>query len=497
MNKKTTYLLFGILLIFSSVLFSQTLTPKEQLGKKLFFDKIASPDRQSCASCHAPEVGFVGPIPGFNLHGAVYPGAVPERFGNRKPPSSAYAIFSPIFHFDTAESLFVGGNFWDGRATGEILGNPAADQAMGPFLNPVEQNNAAKVDVLMQVASSKYAWMWEPVWGEPISYSTPEEIEENYGRVALSIAAYEASEEVNPFSSKFDLYLQGLVQLTPQEEWGMDLFNDEEAGKCALCHISEVGPNSEPPLFTDFTFDNLGTPKNPENPFYDMDQVFINGQPINPLGDMWIDYGLGAFLETHPNPEWAAMAPENMGKHKVPTLRNVDRRPGNGFTKAYLHNGVFKTLKEVVHFYNTRDVATWPPPEVPANVNTEELGNLGLTDAEEDAIVAFMATLSDGYKIKKSNHISGFTESSARLKVQGPNPFNPSTVLSYYLPEDTDIQLNVYNITGERVAALYNGFMPSGEHQVTFNAGNLASGIYLVSLYTGKEISTVKLMLMK
>jgi cytochrome c peroxidase len=148
---------------------------------------------------------------------------------------------------------------------------------MGPFLNPVEQNNAAMVDVLMQVANSQYAWMWEPVWGEPISYSTPEEIEENYDRVALAIAAYEASPEVNPFSSKFDFYLQGLVELTPQEEWGMELFNDEEAGKCALCHISEVGPNGEPPLFTDLHLTILNS-KNPENPFYNMDEVFINGQ---------------------------------------------------------------------------------------------------------------------------------------------------------------------------------------------------------------------------
>ena len=88
-----------------------------------------------------------------------------------------------------------------------------------------------------------------------------------------------------------------------------------------------------------------------------------------------------------------------MGKHKVPTLRNVDKRPYPEFVKAYGHNGYFKSLKEIVHFYNTRDVegAAWPPPEVPENVNTTELGNLGLSDAEEDAIVAFLKTLTDGY----------------------------------------------------------------------------------------------------
>ena len=108
--------------------------------------------------------------------------------------------------------------------------------------------------------------------------------------------------------------------------------------------------------------------------------------------------GLGKFLATRP--EWSDMAAENYGKHKVPTLRNVAKASGKKFPKAYMHNGVFKSLKEVVHFYNTRDVEEWPPPEVSENVNTEELGDLGLTSDEEDAIVAFMETLSDGYKLK-------------------------------------------------------------------------------------------------
>ena len=121
---------------------------------------------------------------------------------------------------------------------------------------------------------------------------------------------------------------------------------------------------------------------------------------FNPEGMNWIDPGLGGFLASVP--DYATYATENLGKHKVPTLRNVDKRPYPGLVKAYGHNGYFKSLKEIVHFYNTRDVVTanWPPPEVPMNVNTSELGNLGLSDAEEDAIVAFMHTLSDGYKEK-------------------------------------------------------------------------------------------------
>lgn len=376
---------------------SASLTPVELLGKNIFFDKISSPDNMSCATCHGPKVGFTGPKAGINVHGAVYRGAVPKRFGNRKPPSAAYATFSPVFYYDSDKGLFIGGNFWDGRATGERLGNPSADQALGPFLNPVEQNNPSKQAVLEQIAKSKYAGLWEEVWGEPINWETDAKIAENYDRIGLVIAAYEASSEVNSFSSKYDAYLAGEVELTSQEAEGLALFNGK--AKCNLCHPTQLGLGGEHPLFTDFTFDNLGVPKNPENPFYDMDKVNLDdGSTINILGAEWIDKGLGGFLETRP--EYESMAAENMGKHKVPTLRNVGKKNGNGVPKAYTHNGVFKSLKEVVHFYNTRDVETWSPPEVPVNINTDELGDLGLTDIEEDAIVAFLNTLSDGYKTK-------------------------------------------------------------------------------------------------
>lgn len=417
-RKDNKFLLIPIvlLLVFGGTALAEDLTPIQMLGKSIFFDKISSPDWMSCATCHAPNTGWTGPIPGINKHGAVYRGAIPTRFGNRKPPSAAYATQSPNFYWDG--ELFVGGNFWDGRATGWNLGNPAADQALGPFLNPVEQNNPAKMAVLGQIASSKYADIWEEVWGEPISWETIEDIENNYDRVGLSIAAYEDSSEVNQFSSKYDAYLAGEVELNEQEAFGLELF--EGKAKCSLCHLSDP-EEQDPPLFTDYTFDNLGVPKNPENPFYEMDQVLLDdGSPINPLGSSWVDYGLGGFLRSlaaygswrnltfvtnvkdMTAGELSGHANDNDGKHKVPTLRNVAKGFNDkGSPKAYMHNGVFKTLKEVVHFYNTRDVEDWPAPEVADNVNTEELGNLGLTEEEEDAIVAFLVTLSDGYKVKK------------------------------------------------------------------------------------------------
>lgn len=113
-------------------------------------------------------------------------------------------------------------------------------------------------------------------------------------------------------------------------------------------------------------------------------------------GAKWIDPGLAGFLSGAGYSEDVWM-PE-LGKHKVPTLRNVDKRPSPEVVKAYGHNGYFKSLEEITHFYNTRDVVPWPPPEMPENVNSDELGNLGLTAEEEAAIVAFMKTLSDGFQ---------------------------------------------------------------------------------------------------
>lgn len=348
----------------------------------------------SCATCHGPNVGFTGENSAVNSVGGVYPGAVESRYGNRKPPSAAYATFSPVFHFNSQQGSFVGGNFWDGRATGAQLGNPAAEQALGPFLNPVEQNNPSKLSVLRHISCESYARLWRDAFGTCLRFETPGQIEENYNNVGRAIAAFEASPEVSPFTSKYDFYLRGEVALTREELLGLEVFNG--AGKCALCHTSTVGPYSDQPLFTDFSYDNLGVPKNPDNPFYGMDVVLVNGEPINPLGADWIDYGLGGYLAT--TEAWDDYAQGNMGKFKVPTLRNVDKRPGTHLVKAYTHNGVFKSLKEIVHFYNTRDDGTWPAPEVSQNINYQDVGNLQLTDAQEDALVLFLETLNDGYQ---------------------------------------------------------------------------------------------------
>ena len=372
------------------VTLAEDLMPIEMLGKHLFFDEnLSTPPGQPCAACHAPETGFTGPTSDINAHEAVYPGAVHSRSGNRKPPTAAYGGDSPVLYFDEDEELFVGGMFWDGRATGWTLGDPLAEQAQGPFLNNLEQNMAGAKQVILKVSKSNYAPLFEAVWG-PGSLDSQDNIAGTYEYIARSIAAYERSSEVDPFTSKYDYYLKGQVKLTKQEKRGLKLF--EGKALCSACHLSEPRPNGEPPLFTDFTYDNLGVPKNPENPFYSA------STSVNPDGADWIDLGLGAFLAWT---EYADMTEENYGKQKVPTLRNVDKRPSPEFVKAYTHNGFFKSLEDVVHFYNTRDVEEWPPAEVPENVNTDELGDLGLTADEEAAVVVFMKTLTDGYELEE------------------------------------------------------------------------------------------------
>ena len=403
--RKTTVTIYMIALWLTTATgVAQALTPVEQLGKSIFFDEnLSSNHNQSCAACHKPEVGWTGPDPELNATGAVYEGSIPGRFGNRKPPSSAYATFSPILHhvIKKKEVVFIGGNFWDGRATGEKLGNPAADQAQGPFLNPLEQALSAPADVVSRVCGSSYAHLFQEVWGSDVC--DPAKVNTAFDNIARSIAAFEASSELNAFTSKYDYHLKGLVRLTKEEKKGLDLFQSK--GKCANCHIVDPGPKGQPPLLTDFTYDNLGVPRNPDNPFYTQAE-------FNPAGYQWIDLGLGGFLASRM--DYHQFAPANNGKQKVPTLRNVDKRPNAGFVKAYTHNGYFKSLKGIVHFYNTRDVKPvcvdpftteaqalaqncWPAPEVPVNVNRKELGNLHLTEDQEKAIVTFLKTLSDGY----------------------------------------------------------------------------------------------------
>jgi cytochrome c peroxidase len=271
-----------------------------------------------------------------------------------------------------------------------------------------------------------------------------------FSDIVMAITAYERTPEVSPFTSKYDAFIAGNAQLTAEELDGLRLMTGTWNGKtvgrpytknaqCIMCHGIEDNPADGPSMWTFFCYSNIGVPKNPNNPFYAQTDPVTNPVGYNPLGAAYLDLGLGDFLyplnglpsgNRGPGADGHGDYLAINGTFKAPTLRNVDKRPYPGFVKAFMHNGVFKSLKEVVHFYNTRNLTTvpgeiidftlpdpyanlqgvplWPPPEAPfpsslLNPTGDrgslggQVGNLNLTDAEEDHIVAFLKTLSDGY----------------------------------------------------------------------------------------------------
>lgn len=351
---------------------AQPLTPMEELGRDLFFDaNLSEPAGQSCASCHDPAFGFAEPDQGL----PVSEGVIPGRFGTRNAPAAAYAVFFPTF---TLKGGIMGGQFWDGRAAN------LTEQAKGPFLNPVEMNNTTREQVIAKICAvtTTYAPLFEEVCG-PSACAT-ENVETSYHCMASAIGAFESTPLFFPFDSKFDMVQAGLAQFTPQEAEGWALFTGR--GKCAHCHTAKAGGGA-PVVFTDAKFHNLGVPRNSEYPFTLLPPDFV-------------DLGLGG------RPDIAD--PRQYGKFKTTHVRNVT------LTGPYMHNGVLKTLAQVVRFYNTRDVlppcdpalgsldpdfgvACWPPPEYAATMDSSFVGDLGLTDAEEAALVAFMETLTDGW----------------------------------------------------------------------------------------------------
>lgn len=367
-NMKTRKLVLGIAVALLAVSCEHhqhsILHQKEKLGKLLFFDEsLSSPAGQSCATCHDPDMGFA------DKHARIVSeGAVKGLFSCRNSMSICYAAYVPELHYNTEDSTYAGGLFWDGRTAN------LQTQAGDPFLNPVEMGMVDKESIVKLVKRADYYPLLTSIYGDT------ENIDSLYFRITDAIAAYEASEEVNPFSSKFDACQKGKYKMTDAEKRGLELFKDK--GLCAECHIMEDDPRAGRPLFTDHTYDNLGFPRNPENPHYRVPAKYFSMPPDS------IDRGLGMIVGKE----------EENGKFRVPTLRNIEK------TAPYGHNGYFKTLEEVVHFYNTRLINTsYPAPEYPATVNVEELGDLKLTPQEEADIVTFLKTLTDGYGHEMKN----------------------------------------------------------------------------------------------
>jgi cytochrome c peroxidase len=442
----------------------------ETLGKLEIFDPNLSVNKNlACSYCHDPAAGYANGASILSVFtGGSNPGSVPitvhgaypnNRIAKRNPQSYVYASYFPPLHFNLSQADFYGGNFWDGRATGYKLQNSAANQAQGPPLDTQEMANPDSACVVWKLSRSAYKSFFETVWGvgsleiawppdvaticstpagaavlggnpTPLQLSPTDRTLANkdFDEFAQAIAAYEGSDSVSPFTSKFDYFLAGKATLTTQEMNGYELFRGK--GSCNTCHLdgrsstqkggSDTGQAASlQPLFTDTTYNNLGLPKNVKLPWYSEDTPDQWGFTANPLGFGFTDEGMGLFLDGYygapPDLDWGVQLPQFEGKFQTSTARDAAMVPYPGFVKAYMHNGYLTSLKEVVHFYNTRDVypfpvlsgncpkgtvekvTCWPMPEDPNNENTT-IGKLGLSDEEENDIVAFLKTLVDGYK---------------------------------------------------------------------------------------------------
>ncbi|MGC2525484.1 MAG: cytochrome c peroxidase [Stellaceae bacterium] len=450
------------------------------LGGLLNFDVNISPFRNTaCSSCHMPYAAFSGPIPSVNLTMVAYPGSYRYRAAKRTAQRYTYSHTFPVLEYNTTQQLFFGGNFWDGRATGMKLQAPDAEQAQGPPVDPLEMQFPDTACIAWRLSQAVYRPLFELVWGADFDINWPSNTEQicstpngafgsNTTPVALSavdrtkatnvfnhwaqsLAFLEQSPDVSPYNSKFDAYLAGNATLTADEMAGYKLFNGK--GNCNSCHLDGRSTTLTPgesdtgntalvtPPFTCHGFANEGLPLNPRIALLYESRPDGYGFTPNPDGFRWRDLGLGNFLRSGPQtfpdpnqPEWLSLAPSVDGQNQVMTARDVALTPpqcptteaGTGkpyFQKEFFHNGYIKSLKQLVHFYNTRDdlttpngnktysykvtsghcpagtverVTCWPQPEVKNNIDMTT-GALGLTDKEENQIVAFLETLTDGY----------------------------------------------------------------------------------------------------
>src|SRR5215510_1599860 len=456
------------------------------LGKILNFDENMSPFKnRACGFCHMPYAGFSGPIPSVNLTMVAYPGSEEFRAGKRTAQRYTYSPRFPVLQLNETQGAFIGGNFWDGRATGFLLQSADAEQAQHPPVDTQEHANPDTACIALRLSQAPYRSLFEQVWGagslninfpfnsesicatpggaaslgqqnggnpQPIALSPADRTKANeaYNHWGQSISSYEASTRISAFSSKFDAFLADPVTfpLTPDEMAGYNLFRGK-AG-CNTCHLDgrgstqtpgtgsgsnpstttgtdTSGPADKAPLFTCLGYANLGLPLNPRDGIFYQNTPDLFGFTPNPDGFAFRDLGFGSFLRgvaaPNPNRDWTQFAPTTDGQQQVLTARNAamtppqcptTEAPGPYFQKAFFHNGYAKSLKQLVHFYNTRDVFPfnvmsgncpagttekvncWPMAEVPNNIDMT-IGNLGLNDREEDLIVTFLQTLTDGF----------------------------------------------------------------------------------------------------
>jgi cytochrome c peroxidase len=351
------------------------------IGQLAFNDAtLSASGKVSCASCHSPSAGFSAP----NALAFQPGGKYLEAHGLRASQPLGYLVYNTAFHWDE-KGTPTGGFFWDGRA------NSLAEQAMGPLLGEREMANPDKSSVVQKISQSQWADLFKKTYGANIL----NDVDAAFLKLTQAVETFQKNSPLlNAFSSKYDAYLRGEIQLEAAEARGLALFNDEEKGNCASCHPSDKDKKGRHPLFTDFTYDNLGVPRNLE--------IIENNNP------KYFDLGLCDKPDLKERKDLC-------GAFKVPTLRNA------GVRQVYFHNGKFKSLKDALTFYVQRDThpEKWYPKDANgkvlkfddlpiafhANVNVKEVPyqkkkgeQPTLNDQEIDDVIAFIHTLTDGWK---------------------------------------------------------------------------------------------------
>ncbi len=323
-----------------------------ETGRAIFLDaSLSHPPGQSCVSCHLPGSAFADPRP-------VSQGATPSRAGRRNAPSLMYAALIPnrdqedIIE-ESGEQIWVwqGGLFQDGSA------RTLHDQVQRPFFDHAEMNAGSPGELAAKFRQAPYAGALReglsgPEWQDDAAVNQ---------RAYRALVEFLKEPMFRPFDARIDAYLSGdSAALNAQEKRGLELFRTK--AKCADCHL--LIPSAWPkPLLSDFGYDNLGAP--------------VRGAR---------DPGLGGHTGV----------PAEQGQFRAPSLRNA------ALTAPYLHNGSLATLAEVVRFYNKRDLEPqrWGATDYPETVNRTDLGNLGLTEAEEADLTALMDAFTDRSLLK-------------------------------------------------------------------------------------------------
>jgi cytochrome c peroxidase len=326
-----------------------------ELGERIFHDpNLSEPPGQACADCHDRARAFSDPEDDRTSMGAVE-----GRMGVRNAQTAMYASFAPPLHRDPQTGHMIGGLFWDGRV------DTLEQQAMPPFLNPLEMNLPSRATLVERIRRADYADAFLRVYGP----DALDDVDRAFAHVVEAVATFERSPALAPFTSKYDQYLAGQALLDEREERGLAIFEDPARGNCASCHPSR-SPDRRP-LFTDFSYANIGVPRFADNPFYRLPLE------LNPAGGEHVDRGLAVVTGD----------PAHEGLFRVPTLRNVTR------TGPYTHNGYFRRLDDLIAHKSA--LATRAPPEVPGTVDREHFGRLALSRQDIADLIAFLKTLED------------------------------------------------------------------------------------------------------